>query len=89
LVGSPAAAPANIGFSVNVNPPPAIVETPPPAPPPGTVWTPGYWSWDGTRYIWVPGRYAVAPFPDAVWVEGRWVPRGPRWAWVDGHWHHR
>lgn len=32
----------------------------------GQVWTPGYWSWDGARYVWVPGRYVVAPFPDAV-----------------------
>jgi hypothetical protein len=90
LTASPAASPANIGFSVNVNPPPPVVETPPPPPPtPGTVWTPGYWSWNGTGYVWVPGQYVVAPFPDAVWIGGRWVHRGPRWGWVDGHWHHR
>jgi len=78
---------ANVGFSVSVTPPPPVVETPPSPPVAGQVWTPGYWSWDGARYVWVPGRYVVAPFPDAVWVGGRWVHRGPRWGWVDGHWH--
>jgi len=80
---------ASIGFSVSLAPPPPVVETPPPPPAAGQVWTPGYWSWDGTRYVWVPGRYVVAPFPDAIWVGGRWVHRGPRWAWVDGRWHRR
>ena len=80
---------ANVGFSVSLTPPPPVVETPPPPPVAGQVWTPGYWSWDGARYVWVPGRYVVAPFPDAVWVGGRWVHRGPRWGWVDGHWHRK
>jgi WXXGXW repeat (2 copies) len=80
---------ANLSFSVGITPPAPIVETAPPPPAPGSVWTPGYWSWDGTRYVWVPGRYVVAPFPDAVWVGGRWVHRGPHWTWVDGHWHPR
>jgi WXXGXW repeat (2 copies) len=81
---------ANIGFSVALTPPPPVVEAPPPPPSAaGEVWTPGYWSWDGAQYVWVPGRYVVAPFPGAVWVAGGWVHRGPRWAWADGHWHHR
>ena len=84
----PAAA-ANFSFSVGIAPPAPIVETPPPPPAPAAVWTPGYWSWDGARYVWVPGQYVVAPFPGAIWVGGRWVHSGPHWGWVDGHWHHR
>ncbi len=80
---------ANIGFSVALTPPAPVVETVPPPPAPGTVWTPGYWSWNGVKYIWVPGQYVVAAFPDAIWIGGRWVPRGGHWTWVDGSWRHR
>lgn len=80
---------ANVGFSVSLTPPAPVVETVPPPPAPGTVWTPGYWSWNGAKYVWVPGQYVVAPFPDAIWIGGRWVPRGGHWTWVDGHWRHR
>ncbi len=90
LFGVPDALSANLSFSVAVAPPAAIVETPPPPPPTtGGIWTPGYWSWNGAMYVWVPGHYAIAPYPGAVWVAGRWVPDGPRWAWADGHWRHR
>jgi WXXGXW repeat (2 copies) len=70
---------ARVDFSVALTPPPA----------PGSVWTPGYWSWNGVSYVWVPGRYVVATFPDAVWIGGRWVARGHAWTWVDEHWRHR
>ena len=80
---------ANIGFSVALTPPAPVVETVPPPPAPDTVWTPGYWSWNGVKYVWVPGQYVVAPFPDAIWIGGRWVPRGGHWTWVDGRWRHR
>jgi hypothetical protein len=80
---------ANLAFSVGVNPPAPPVEAVPPPPAPGYVWNPGYWSWDGSKYVWVTGRYVVPPYPDALWIGGKWVHRGERWAWVDGHWHHR
>ena len=83
------AAAANFSFSVGLAPPAPVAETPPPPPAPAAVWTPGYWSWDGARYVWVPGQYVVPPFPGAIWVGGRWVHSGPHWGWVDGHWHHR
>jgi len=80
---------ANISFSVGVVPPAPVVEPVPAPPAPGTVWAPGYWSWNGTQYVWVPGQYVVPPFPGAVWIGGRWVARGPNWVWVDGRWRHR
>src|ERR1700761_5138598 len=79
------AAAANFSFSVGIAPPAAVAETPPPPPAPSSVWMPGYWSWDGARYVWVPGQYVVPPFPGAIWLGGRWVRSGPHWGWGDGH----
>jgi hypothetical protein len=50
-----------------------MVEVVPPPPAPGYVWQPGYWSWNGVQYVWVPGAYVVAPFVHAVWMPGAWV----------------
>ena len=70
-----------------------IVQTEPPAPRvesmpsarEGYVWAPGYWSWDGSNYVWVEGRYVpalagysyVAPHWEAV--NGGWVLRAEQW----------
>jgi hypothetical protein len=89
LFTGPVASPASVGFSVALSPPAPVVETVPPPPTPGGAWTPGYWSWDGVKYVWVPGQYAVPPFPGAVWIGGRWVPHGARWVWLNGHWGRR
>jgi len=56
-------------------PPPAPMEFVPPAAP-GAVWTPGYWAWDGYRYIWVQGRWVAAAPPVAVYPLAT-----PRWGW--------
>lgn len=77
---------ARVGFWVGVAPPAPLVQPMPPAPAPGYVWQPGYWSWDGVKWVWVPGTYVVPPYPGAVWVGGHWVPRGHGWTWVDGRW---
>jgi hypothetical protein len=89
LFDSAPALSANVSFSVALRPPAPVVESIPPPSVPGSVWTPGYWSWNGVEYIWVPGQYVVAPFPGAVWIGGRWVARGHHWDWVDGRWRHR
>jgi hypothetical protein len=88
IAGAPILA-AHVGVSVALRPPAPVVETIPPPSVPGRVWTPGYWSWNGVDYVWVPGQYVVAPFPGAVWIGGRWVPRNHHWTWVDGRWRHR
>ena len=78
---------ARVGVVVGIAPPAAVVETvPPPPPPPGNTWQPGYWAWDGVKYVWVPGVYTVAPYPGGVWVAGHWVKHRHGWVWADGHW---
>jgi hypothetical protein len=87
LATVPFASSADVSFSIGVAPPAPIIETvPPPPPAPGYVWTPGYWSWNGVTWVWVPRRYVVAPFPGAVWVTGRWARHGHDWMWEDGRW---
>lgn len=71
-------------------PPPARVETVPPAPPstPNVMyWRPGHWMWDGTSWSWLQGQYVERPNPQAVWEPGHWVqqPTGG-YVWVDGRW---
>lgn len=82
----PAISQAGVVLDVNVAPPVAVVEAPPPAPQPGYVWAAGYWSWVGGRHVWVPGHYMVGR-PGYRWVPDHWVSYGPRYHFVPGHWH--
>ena len=71
------------------NPRPAPrAETPPPAPGPRVVWTPGHWSWnpDTHAYAWLTGKYLAPPREHAAWVPGRWQHRGDGWMWEEGRW---
>ena len=78
---------ANAQVVVRVGPPPpVIVERPGRALHAGWVWIPGYYRWNGRRYIWVPGRWAAPPRPRAIWIPGRWVPRGGGWVYINGYW---
>jgi WXXGXW repeat (2 copies) len=83
-----AAAPgvARVGVVVGFAPPAPVVEVVPPPPAPGYFWQPGYWSWNGVQYVWVPGAYVVAPYVHAVWAPGAWVRHGHGWVWRAGHW---
>jgi len=67
-------------------PPPAQAETPPPAPGPRYVWAQGHWSWDGTQYVWNPGRYVIPPTTVARWTPGYWQQSPTGWVWTDGSW---
>jgi hypothetical protein len=83
-----AAAPsqAGVGIVVGIAPPVAVVEPVPVVPVPGYIWRPGFYRWDGVRYIWVRGRYLAPPYAGAAWVPGRWVVRGGGYVWFGGHW---
>ncbi len=71
---------------VRVGPPRAIVETRGPAPGPGYVWIPGYHNWDGSRHVWVAGRWERPPRPGARWEAHRWVRRNGGYVLMEGHW---
>ena len=61
----------------------------------GFFYAPGFWTWDGTDYIWSPGRWArhregfvwVHPFYENI--GGHWESRGWGWEKHDGEWDHR
>ena len=67
-------------------PPPALLTEVVPAPPPGQVWEPGHWQWDGKVYLWVPGHHIVRAAGVTRWEHGHWQNRGGGWVWVPGHW---
>lgn len=67
-------------------PPPARVGVVGVAPGPGYVWIGGYQSWNGSRYVWVAGRWVRRPRPNAVWVAPRYVHRGGGWVYYKGYW---
>jgi WXXGXW repeat (2 copies) len=71
---------------VRVAPPPAVVETRPAIPGKGYIWTPGYHRWNGTAYVWAPGRWVLPPRPHAAWVPGHWKHAHGGWVWIEGHW---
>ena len=77
---------AGVGIVVGVAPPAPVVEPVPPPTVAGYIWRPGYWRWNGVRYVWFHGRYVAPPYAGAFWVPGHWDARGPGWVWVPGHW---
>ncbi|NVB77466.1 MAG: BcpO-related WXXGXW repeat protein [Kofleriaceae bacterium] len=71
-----------------VAPPPLKVETPPstPAVSVNLVWTPGYWAWNGSAYIWIEGAWRIPPQVNARWIAPTWSPRRGRLVLVPGGW---
>ncbi|MDX2037331.1 MAG: hypothetical protein SFX72_11830 [Isosphaeraceae bacterium] len=67
--------------------PPASLEIGPNVDPPdqNSIWAPGSWYWQETRYAWRPG-YWVQPYPNWVWVPAHyvWTPSG--YLFIDGYW---
>jgi hypothetical protein len=68
-----------------------IPRTPPwhlvsPSPGPGYRWVAGHWRWNGRRYAWISGHYALPPYPGAHWVNGHWQRVDKGWQYVDGYW---
>jgi hypothetical protein len=69
---------------VRTAPPPPRHEVVPPARH-GYVWAPGYWNWNGHRYVWTKGHYVRAR-AGYYWSEPRWEERDGRWAFNRGAW---
>lgn len=74
-------APIRIGWA----PPPILVETPPPLPYEGAVWTGGYWTWQG-NWVWAHGRWAPPPRPGYTWCHPYYENRGGAVVFVNGFW---
>ncbi len=55
---------------------------------PGYAWVPGYWRWEGRRYVWVSGYY-TAQRARRAYVPARWYRVGPEWRFRRGYWGHR
>jgi hypothetical protein len=50
------------------------------------VWIGGYQTWNGTRYVWVAGRWVVPPRVGVVWIAPRWIPRNGGYVFIAGRW---
>jgi len=57
-------------------------------PSPRHVWVSEDWRWEGGRYNYHPGYWALPPRGHAHWVPGRWVKREhrPGYRWFPGRW---
>ncbi len=67
-------------------PPPLPDYDQPPIPAEGDIWTPGYWSWNGYEYFWVPGTWVAPPQPGYLWTPGYWAFIGGVYAFHRGYW---
>ena len=81
-IAMPALAAADV--YVRIGPPAPRYEVVP-AVRPGWVWQPGYWSWNGHRYVWFRG-HRVHAHRGEHWVPHRWVENGHRWRLEGGRW---
>lgn len=52
------------------------------------VWVAEEWNWEGGRYAYKPGYWALPPRNGAHWVRGRWVKRTHHagYRWYPGQW---
>lgn len=75
---------AQVNITVNIAPPEPPHEMVPDVPP-GYVWAPGYWGWNGDRYIWVRGR-AIAQREGYRWEPDRWEQRDRTYYRKAGYW---
>ena len=50
------------------------------------VWTPGYWAWNGSAYLWIEGAWRIPPQAGARWVAPSWAPRRGGVVLVPGGW---
>jgi len=72
--------------STNKEPPPLPDEEQPVNSQEGALWTPGYWSWGGERYVWVPGAWVQPPQVGMLWTPGYWGSVGGYYRFHPGYW---
>jgi hypothetical protein len=71
---------------VNAPPPPLPNSDQPPCSEDGSLWTPGYWAWDGTAYYWVPGAWVAPPRVGMLWTPGYWAYIDTVYVFRRGYW---
>jgi len=86
LIYSPAF--SQVSISLDIAPPPLIVEDQPPCPEDGLIWTPGYWAYDdyAGEYYWVPGVWVQPPQIGFLWTPAYWGWSGGAYAFHEGYW---
>jgi len=75
---------AQVYFSIQIGPPPPLVEQIPLLMP-GQLWAPGYWAWHDNRHIWIRGR----PLMQRVgyrWEPDMWEQRNNLYYRHPGRW---
>lgn len=80
---------ANAAQARALMPPAPRAETVPPRPGPDYYWTPGHWTLENNRYVWIGGFWAqsyatMAPPPPRAEDPG--IPPSDQHFWVRGHW---
>jgi len=69
-------------------PPPPRQEVVVYQPAPGYVWIPGYYAFDGYRYVWIGGRWARPPHHRYhAYMAPHWEHRGGNYVYIQGYWH--
>ena len=86
VLAAPASAAPRARVFVRIGPPAPLVEARIAAPGPGYLWVPGYYTWDGSAYIWTAGRWTLRPRKGALWVPGHWQRERRGWFFIEGHW---
>ena len=76
---------AQISVYIGHPPPRARYERRGPLPGPGYAWVGGYWTPQGNRYQWVPGRWDRPPYAGARWSRPRYEHRREGWQLREGH----
>lgn len=84
VVAAPGLAQARTYVDIDVAPPPDRVEVVP-APRPGYVWAPGYWTYNGHRHVWAKGHWERERHGHH-WAPDHWVQHGDRYHYQRGHW---
>ncbi|MEO7094614.1 MAG: hypothetical protein ABI175_15260 [Polyangiales bacterium] len=67
-------------------PPPVQAEVAPPPPVAAVVWIGGFWQWNTTAWVWIPGSYQLRPEPRVQWRAPEWRPRGRVHVLIPGGW---
>ena len=70
-------------------PPHARHEVVPQRPDHDSVWTRGYWHWEGSRWGWNDGRWARPEQRSHKWVTARYAREGKVWRYEPPHWSHQ